>query len=257
MDGRSNFRTLVWALWFTCSVNCLECPSYMSLVKDTEADGHLVCVDIYESAVVQILPNGTEIPHNYFDVVDNLIVKAIPGVNVKPQAYISAAQGGNACQLAGKRLCLLSEWLSACRGVNNYTYPYGDDYHKGYCNEGRPVNPVIQIYGEHANFNWTEMNDPRLDQLNDTVAIGGSFNHCMSEYGNFDMSGNLDEWVNHINPTGTGTFKGGYFVDAKINGPGCLYMTTAHSVTYHDYSLGFRCCVEPSQDSLQIPISIY
>jgi hypothetical protein len=35
---------------------------------------------------------------------------------------------------------------------------------------------------------------------------------------------------------------GGFFVDAKLNGPGCTYRTTAHAKTYHDYSTGFRCC---------------
>ena len=50
-----------------------------------------------------------------------------------------------------------------------------------------------------------------------------------------------------INPqTGHGVFKGGYFVDAKINGNGCEYTTTAHSPDYHDYSLGFRCCASPN-----------
>jgi hypothetical protein len=63
------------------------------------------------------------------------------------------------------------------------------------------------------------------------------------------MSGNMDEWINHINePAGTGTFKGGFFVDAKINGPGCLYRTIAHATRYHDYSLGFRCCADPWQE---------
>ena len=41
-----------------------------------------------------------------------------------------------------------------------------------------------------------------------------------------------------------GIFKGGFFVDAKLNGPGCLYATTAHAQSYHDYSTGFRCCAE-------------
>ena len=38
------------------------------------------------------------------------------------------------------------------------------------------------------------------------------------------------------------TLIGGYFVDDKINGLGCHYRTVAHAPTYHDYSLGFRCC---------------
>ena len=34
-------------------------------------------------------------------------------------------------------------------------------------------------------------------------------------------------------------------VDAKINGPGCEYRTTAHAPSYYDYSTGFRCCADP------------
>jgi sulfatase modifying factor 1 len=65
------------------------------------------------------------------------------------------------------------------------------------------------------------------------------------EYKLYDMSGNVHEWVDHINlPKETGTFKGGFFVDAKINGEGCLYKTIAHSPKYHDYSIGFRCCAD-------------
>jgi hypothetical protein len=46
-------------------------------------------------------------------------------------------------------------------------------------------------------------------------------------------------------PAGTGIFLGGFFVDTVNNGNGCLYRTTAHPVTYWDYSTGFRCCAEP------------
>ena len=54
----------------------------------------------------------------------------------------------------------------------------------------------------------------------------------------FDLHGNLHEWVVDAD----GTFRGGFYVDVLINGPGCTYATTAHTSTYHDYSTGFRCC---------------
>ena len=41
-----------------------------------------------------------------------------------------------------------------------------------------------------------------------------------------------------------GTFRGGFYVDTMINGPGCLYATTAHNVYHWDYSTGFRCCAD-------------
>ena len=41
-----------------------------------------------------------------------------------------------------------------------------------------------------------------------------------------------------------GTFRGGFYVDTAVNGPGCTYRTTAHSASYSDYSTGFRCCAD-------------
>ena len=41
-----------------------------------------------------------------------------------------------------------------------------------------------------------------------------------------------------------GTFRGGYYQDTHRNGDGCTYRTTAHDVSYHDYSTGFRCCAD-------------
>mgnify|MGYP001949009428 CR=1 FL=1 len=57
----------------------------------------------------------------------------------------------------------------------------------------------------------------------------------------YDLHGNLHEWI--ADPAGT--FKGGFYVDAVINGSGCAYTTTAHTFDYHDYSTGFRCCADP------------
>ena len=94
------------------------------------------------------------------------------------------------------------------------------------------------------------MNNPVLDELPRTVAPGGQFARCESAYGLFDMHGNVHEWIATRTPAGHGMFKGGFFVDAKINGPGCRYTTTAHGPSYHDYSNGFRCCSDPGEWNL-------
>ena len=44
-----------------------------------------------------------------------------------------------------------------------------------------------------------------------------------------------------------GTFRGGYYMDTTKNGEGCSYRTTAHDFAYHDYSTGFRCCMDPER----------
>jgi formylglycine-generating enzyme required for sulfatase activity len=155
-------------------------------------------------------------------------------------------QAAAACAQAGKRLCTLTEWLAACQGPNGWTYPYGNSYMAGACNEGRATNPVNDCFGSGSNvFTYSNMNSPCCDDQPNTVAPGGSFPRCRSYFDIYDLHGNLHEWVDATTATGNGIFKGGFFVDATINGPGCRYATTAHAKTYHDYSTGFRCCANP------------
>ncbi len=85
------------------------------------------------------------------------------------------------------------------------------------------------------------MNDPAINQQPDTLALTGQYATCTNSYGTFDMVGNLHEWVDDP----AGTFVGGFYVDAELNGSGCTYTTTAHQFGYHDYSTGFRCCLTP------------
>jgi sulfatase modifying factor 1 len=107
------------------------------------------------------------------------------------KGYISGDQAQKACRGSNKRLCSMDEWMSGCRGRHNNIYPYGNIYISGRCNEGRPINPVIEVFGKDANFNWTQMNDPRLDQLSHTVANSSEFHDCVSDFGLFHMHGNV------------------------------------------------------------------
>ena len=82
------------------------------------------------------------------------------------------------------------------------------------------------------------MNDPGINQQEGTVSETGEFEGCVTPEGVYDLHGNLHEWI--ADPSGT--FKGGFYADAVINGAGCSYTTSAHDTSYHDYSTGFRCC---------------
>ena len=148
----------------------------------------------------------------------------------------------DACRNAGKRLCALPDWLAACRGPTSQIYPYGNTYVRRRCNEGRTPHPVVQFYGTSVGvFTFERMNNPGINQQPDSLARAGAFTGCVSPDGLADMVGNLHEWIDDP----AGTFKGGFYADAEINGRGCLYTTTAHSFDYRDYSTGFRCCADP------------
>ena len=84
--------------------------------------------------------------------------------------------------------------------------------------------------------------DIRLLQILADGAKTGEHAGCSNGYGDYDMVGNLHEWI--ADPKGT--FYGGYYQDVASlgHGDGCGYQTTAHEARYHDYSTGFRCCSE-------------
>jgi hypothetical protein len=211
------------------------CPPGMTRV-DT------FCIDRWEAALVEILPNDALAPWSpYASPVDETL-RAVSAPDLVPQAYISQVRAASACQLAGKRMCTDVEWLRACQGSTTTIYPFGNSPMPGTCNDARTCHPAIQYFETSADWIWSELGHPCLDQLPEGLDETGANPGCVSEDGVFDMMGNLHEWT--ADPEGT--FRGGYFVDTVINGPGCTYETTAHGVTHWDYSTGFRCCADGS-----------
>lgn len=206
------------------------------------AIGGTFCIDQYEASVVEISGKQTK-AHSPYKGVDGLKVKAVSKKGVVPQAHISKEQAESACKNAGKRLCTDDEWVAACRGKKPTLYPYGNDHKPGRCNDAG-VSSFNRYYGQaggpapQSAFTWANMNDERLNQLKNTVAKTGGFSKCKNAYQVYDMVGNLHEWT----AAASGTFRGGYYLDTKINGEGCNYKTSAHGAKYHDYSTGFRCC---------------
>ncbi len=224
-----------------------SCPPEMA-----DVEGRF-CIDRWEASLVQVFPDGRTAPWPPYGPLDasacdnctsySLRAESRPGVT--PQGYISGAQAQRACRAAGKRLCAPVEWRKACMGPADRTFGYGDEPVAGRCNDGGR-SPMLRLFPQVAK-SWSlvgmaEMNDPRLNRLDGTVAPTGSFRGCTNGYGVFDMVGNLHEWTSDPN----GTFQGGYYLDTRTNGDGCKYRTAAHEFTYHDYSTGFRCCADPT-----------
>jgi formylglycine-generating enzyme required for sulfatase activity len=206
-----------------------------------------VCIDRWEASLVQILDDGSDRAWSPFETPadQKLRFRAVSQPSVLPQGYISGEQARRACEASGKRLCTASEWEAACRGPRHTTYPYGDERRKGVCNDnGRAVHPVAEVtrrLGLAPERMWYEgMGNPLINQLKDTLQRTGERSDCTNAYGVFDMVGNLHEWIDDPG----GTFRGGFYMDTTVNGEGCDYRTTAHPSSYHDYSTGFRCCLD-------------
>jgi formylglycine-generating enzyme len=241
--------------WGDCAVSEGKLPEARPAVACPPGTANVdnrFCIDRWEASLVEILPDGREAPWPPFDAIEGgHTLRAVSLPNVYPQAYISGAQAAKACAASGKRLCAPVEWRKACVGPGGQAFGYGSQRVAGRCNdEGQGQSPMLRLYPQVAT-SWslvgmTEMNDPRLNQLTETLARTGSYEGCTNGYGVFDMVGNLHEWTNDPH----GTFQGGYYLDTHRNGDGCAYRTVAHEVTYHDYSTGFRCCADASERDL-------
>jgi len=217
-----------------------RCPAEMALVDDR------VCVDRWEGSLLERFPGG-ERPWSAYTVVDGheTSVRAVSQPGVVPQGYISGQQAQMACVASGKRLCAADEWERACRGPRHTTFPYGPTRRARVCNDDvRHVHPVVEVamrLGLPPEQWWREaMNLPLINQLPNSLLPTGERKGCTNGYEVFDMVGNLHEWIDDPE----GTFRGGFYMDTTLNGDGCAYATTAHGFRYHDYSTGFRCCMD-------------
>lgn len=211
------------------------CPSGMLRI-DT------FCVDRFEASLRLVHADGSTSGWSpYWHPVPGLRYRAVSLRGGVPQGYVSGTQAAAACAEAGKRLCSDTEWLRACQGPTRTTYPYGNTRRDGVCNDARATHPAIECFGTSASWIWSDIGYPGINQQADTVSLAGSHTGCVTAEGAYDMMGNLHEWT--ADPAGT--FRGGYYVDTRINGNGCLYATTAHDTSHWDYSTGFRCCATP------------
>lgn len=212
----------------TLASDSAGCPTDMALAAGS------FCVDKYEASLVEVLEKG-EKPFPWNASPGGRKVRAVSVAGAFPQGYISGKEAQSACRASGKRLCESREWVTACKGSQKTTYPYGEQRRPRLCND-HGKNPRVAL-GIRAST-WNAMNAPSLNQVPDTLARTGEHEGCVNDWGLYDMVGNLHEWV--ADPSGT--FQGGYYLDTQENGPGCEYRTTAHVFDYHDYSTGFRCC---------------
>jgi len=154
----------------------------------------------------------------------------------KPDVGMTWEQAQTACEAQGKRLCTDSEWTTACEGPNHTPYP--DGYVRGSCNVDQPyIMPDDQAFSNPAT---RAQEIARLSQSEPS----GVREECVSDYGIYDLTGNVDEWV--VNENGTVSsrpyqsgLKGGYWGPVRNR---CRPMTVDHNAWHAGYQIGFRCC---------------
>ncbi|HHN47322.1 MAG TPA: hypothetical protein ENN09_07760, partial [Planctomycetes bacterium] len=132
-----------------------------------------------------------------------------------PRALVSWIEAQALCRKAGKRLCTLDEWQTACGGPGKWRYPYGNTWRKGACRDGQ-------------------------DRFTSGPAASGSMALCVSPHGAFDMTGNLAEWVSDDAGEGFRTIVGGSFAGSPQE-VACA-STLSNLAESRSRHIGFRCC---------------
>jgi formylglycine-generating enzyme required for sulfatase activity len=140
------------------------------------------------------------------------------------------------CERRGKRLCTVDEWERACQGPQANTYPYGNTHEDAACRDeeewiAKDESRIVMWPEKPAKSEVT-----RLYQ----AAKSGSYARCVSGYGVYDMTGNVEEWVQG---KGGAVLKGCYWSGCYGGSkPTCKWTNAAHADGFRFYETGFRCC---------------
>ncbi|AUX43895.1 uncharacterized protein SOCE26_053510 [Sorangium cellulosum] len=177
--------------------------------------------------------------------VDAYCIDRFEAPNVEgalPLVMESAVSAHAWCEERGKRLCTEDEWDAACKGPEGYVYPYGDTHEADRCNDGK----TWRAPDEAALNTW-----PSEEAMAEVQALyqaepSGSRPGCVSAFGVYDMTGNVEEWVvrtrYHVNEYPhilMGCYWSGCFGGAK---PRCGSTNPAHADGFRFYETSFRCC---------------
>lgn len=152
-----------------------------------------------------------------------------------PDVMLSYHDAEKLCKANGKRLCDDSEWTFSCEGISYKPYPYGFIRDSTACNIDNKYIPWDPIKIQKRD--WNEVN--KLDQR----VPSGSMERCVSDFGIYDLTGNVDEAVNNdlnnYHPY-KNALKGGH--DIKNARNTCFNHTLIHNEDFFLYISSSRCC---------------
>lgn len=165
-------------------------------------------------------------------------------IGEQPTVFVSWYEAKALCQDVGKRLCRRSEWILACEGPKRLPYPWGFVRQPSPCNIDRGV-----VEADINALTDPRTRDEEIARLWQADAIG-SHPNCVSSFGVYDLTGNVDEWTdNGADDPGTdkiSTLNGGYWGPVRNT---CRLTTSSHGPTFMFYQVGFRCCAD-TQDGV-------
>ncbi len=129
--------------------------------------------------------------------------------------------GKEECKAQGKRLCTEAEWEKACKGTKGFEYPYGNKLDQQKCNTGHKEGDKL---------------------VKGRVAKTGSYKDCVNDYGVYDMSGNVWEWVaDYYNPDNRSfVLRGGSYSSSPLATRCAMRREGIAFMRRKD--IGFRCC---------------
>jgi formylglycine-generating enzyme len=155
-----------------------------------------------------------------------------------PTVSVTWDEARDLCANEGKRLCGAEEWTLACEGVQLKPYPFGYTRDATACNIDKPY-----LIPDNVAYDDPRTRAEEISRVSQSEPSGVR-QRCVSDYGVYDMTGNVDEWV--LNERGTlrgpefqSGLKGGYWGPVRNR---CRPTTTDHNHWHHGYQIGFRCC---------------
>ena len=211
-----------------------RCPEDMVRVGD-------ICMDRYEASRsdATAASGGS----------DDSVALSVPGVipwYVNPVDIADMAVFAAACEVAGKHLCTASEWQPACDGPDLSLYSWGDTFDPYVCN---CVDTFCQDFCDLHGIAECDTADGCGYRLYYYSGYGapfhavptGTFPGCTSEYGAFDINGNVWEIVvSDSEPPDARGFevRGGAF---NCGGPSSR-LQCSYNAGWTSLYAGFRCC---------------
>ena len=155
-----------------------------------------------------------------------------------PWIMVTWHEAQDLCESKGKRLCTEEEWTFACEGEDALPYPYGYERNSNTCNIDKPW----KVYNSSALLpRGTEACGNELDRLWQGH-VSGVDKQCVSPFGVYDMTGNIDEWTTASRPSKyPSILKGGYWGPVRTR---CRPSTRNHRPDHTFYQQGFRCCAD-------------